>query len=89
MCNSCKEDFPGKIHRKVWTLTSLRSILANFSQVSELLAAGSLPITLWLTELPEQDGFFTVAEPQNKDVVPQKPYLLQQTFSGHLPAVDH
>lgn len=31
-----------------------------------------------------QDGLLTVSLPQNSSVVPQKPYLLQQTLRGHL-----
>ena len=38
---------------------------------------------------PDPDGLFTVLSPQNSCVVPQNPYLLQQTFRGHVSAVDH
>lgn len=36
-----------------------------------------------------QDGGLTLSFPQNSWVVPQKPYLLQHTFSGHLDCEAH
>lgn len=39
--------------------------------------------------VPEHDGDFTVEDPQNSEVVPQNPNLLQQTFKGHSFLVDH
>jgi hypothetical protein len=39
--------------------------------------------------VPEQDGEVTCSSPQKSEVVPQKPYLEQQTFKGQLSAADH
>lgn len=39
--------------------------------------------------VPEHEGDFTAVEPQKSDVVPQNPYLEQQTFNGHFSVVDH
>jgi hypothetical protein len=37
-----------------------------------------------LEEVPTHDGDVTVVLPQKSEVVPQKPYLLQQTFKGQV-----
>jgi len=38
---------------------------------------------------PEQEGAVTVMLPQKSEVVPQKPYFEQQTFSGQVFVADH